>query len=110
MCTHEYLVKRKRAIIRTIEQTVTLAVDGADSDSGGCFPGQFEEMRYVILTLHAQADHLGIIIGRIEGISTDEGQWKAIRIVGERIAKVVGDPPEGLSKFFDGLDLDARMN
>jgi hypothetical protein len=107
MCTHEYLVLRKRAILRLIEQTVTLAVDGADADSGGCFPGQLEEMRYVILTLHALADHLGIILGRLEGIPTEKGGEMAVRTIGDLIAKVVGKrPPDDIFDFF----IDATMN
>ncbi len=107
MCTHEYLVLRKRAILRLIEQTVTLAVDGADADSGGCFPGQLEEMRYAILTLHALADHLAVVIGRLEGVPTEEGGEMATRTIGNLIAKIVGKhPPDEIFDFF----VDSTMN
>ncbi len=102
MCTKEYLVLRKRAILRLIEQTVSLAVDGADDDNGGCFPGKLEEMRYVILTLHSLADHLGVIIGRLERVSGAEGEMKATLMIGNLIAKIVGHhPPDELLRSFD---------
>jgi hypothetical protein len=106
MCSKEYLVKRKRAILRVIEQTITLAIDGAEDDNGGCFAGKLEEMKYVIFTLHAQADHLGVVIRRIDRISDEEGEAKAVLMIGNLIAKKVGEyPPDELFEFFD-----VRMN
>jgi hypothetical protein len=85
-----------------IEQTITLAVDGADDDNGGCFPGKLEEMRSVIYTLHAQADHLGVILGRLERVSAEEGEVKATLMIGNLIAEIVGHhPPDELLRSFD---------
>lgn len=102
MCTKQYLVLRKREILRLIQQQVNLAVDGADEDIGACFPGQLEEMRYVIATLHSLADHLGVVLGRLERCSAAEGEIMAIQTISKLIFKVVGDsPPEELFKSFD---------
>lgn len=102
MCTKKYLVLRKREILRLIEQTVALAVDGAEDENGGCLPGKLEEMQYVIGSLHAQADHLGVVLGRLERVSATEGEIMAIQTISELIFKVVGHlPPEELFKSFD---------
>lgn len=102
MCTKQYLVLRKRAILRLIEETVSLAVDGADDDNGGCFPGKLEEMRSVILTLHSLADHLGIILGRLDRVSVEEGEMRATLMIGNLIADIVGHhPPDDLLRSFD---------
>jgi hypothetical protein len=102
MCTKKYLVLRKREILRLIQQTVHMAVDGADDDNGGCFPGKLEEMRYVIASLHSLADHLGVVLGRLERVTAAEGEIMAIQTISELIFKVVGhSPPTELFESFD---------
>lgn len=102
MCTKEYLVLRKRAILRLVEQTVALAVEGAEDENGGCLPGKLEEMQFVISSLHAQADHLGCILGRIDRVSAEESDLKATQIISHLIIKMVGEiPPEDLFRSFD---------
>lgn len=104
MCSKQYLVLRKRAILRLIEETVSLAVDGAEEENGGCFPGKLEEMRYVIGSLHALADHLGVVLGRLERCSAAEGEIMAIQTISDLIFKIVGhSPPDELFESFDPL-------
>jgi len=102
MCTKKYLVLRKREILRLIEQTVALAVEGAEDENGGCLPGKLEEMQYVIGSLHAQADHLGVVLGRLERVPAEVGEMRATQIISNLILKMVGQiPPEDLLKSFD---------
>lgn len=106
MCTKDYLFRRQQSIIEMITRTVNVAVDGAASDSGACFPGQLEEMRHVIGILHAQAALLGMLIARMEGLRDEDGEIQAVIIVGDLIAeRITDDSMPGLSDF-----LDARMN
>ncbi len=107
MCTKNYLFGRQQTIIEIIELTVNAAFEGADSTNGACFPGQLEEMRHVIGILHSQAALLGMLIARMERLPDEEGEIKAVMIVGDLIAERIDDDSTmpGLSDF-----LDARMN
>lgn len=107
MCTRDYLFGRQQTVIEMIEITVNAAVEGASSSNGACFPGQLEEMRHVIGILHGQATLLGMLISRMERLSDEEGEIKAVMIVSNLIVERIDDddPVPGLSDFFD-----ARMN
>ncbi len=102
MCTKQYLVLRKRALLRLIEQTVVLSVEGAEDGNGGCLPGKLEEMKVAIETLHSLANHLGLILCRIDRLPDEIGEIRATALISSLIFKLVGDmPPEDLFKTFD---------
>ncbi len=107
MCTRDYLFGRQQTLIEIIELTVNAAVEGASSTNGACFPGQLEEMKHVIGLLHSQAALLGMLIARMERLPDEEGEMKAVMLIGDLIAERIDDDGSmpGLSDFFD-----ANMN